>query len=709
MIKQPKQLLKTVFGYDEFRPLQEEIINRTLEGNDSFVLMPTGGGKSICFQIPALCMDGITIVVSPLISLMKDQVQALKANGIKADFFNSSIFPEEENLVITRAMKGELQLLYLSPEKLISVSNTWLRELNIKLVAVDEAHCVSMWGHDFRPEYTQLKNFRNSLPEVPFMALTATADKSARKDIEQQLGLRKSKLFISSFDRKNLSIEVKGMVPKKQKLQEIKRFIKSKKGEGGIIYCLSRKNTEEVSAYLEVEGLSVAHYHAGMNAEDREEVQTKFINDDIKIIVATIAFGMGIDKPNVRWVIHYNLPKNLEGYYQEIGRAGRDGLPSDTILYYNMADFLMYNKFADNGANSGMQKEKLNRMLQFAEAKSCRRKILLSYFGEHLTEDCGNCDVCSNPPTNFDGTVLAQKALSTVVRLKEKEGLGMVVNVLRGSQNAEIHAKGYAGLKTYGIAKETSFYDWRDYMVQLANQGALEILYSENSSLKMTEIGWKIVKGEKKIQMTRPVQLKDKETLKKKKPVKIISSNEVNNDLFEDLRKLRSTIAREENVPAYIVFGDKTLKEMAAELPTTENEFLAISGVGMNKMEQFGEEFMEVIRKYKNEKQSNLKTKKVPTTLTTFYFYKQGFTPDQIAEKRDLQLMTVYSHLSQLYSEGKEVSLAKFVSPEIIEKVKVAFDKNERKFELKPIFEALDEEVPYHEIRIALALILRDE
>ena len=709
MSKQPKELLKTVFGYDEFRPLQEEIINRTLEGNDSFVLMPTGGGKSMCFQIPALCMDGITIVVSPLISLMKDQVQALKSNGIKADFFNSSISPEEENAVIDRAMKGELQLLYLSPEKLISVSNTWLRELNIKLVAVDEAHCVSMWGHDFRPEYTQLKNFRNSLPEVPFMALTATADKSARKDIEQQLGLRKSKLFISSFDRKNLSIEVKGMVPKKQKLQEIKRFIKSKKGEGGIIYCLSRKNTEEVSAYLEVEGLSVAHYHAGMNAEDREEVQTKFINDDIKIIVATIAFGMGIDKPNVRWVIHYNLPKNLEGYYQEIGRAGRDGLPSDTILYYNMADFLMYNKFADNGANSGMQKEKLNRMLQFAEAKSCRRKILLSYFGEHLTEDCGNCDVCSNPPTNFDGTVLAQKALSTVVRLKEKEGIGMVVNVLRGSQNAEIHAKGYAGLKTYGIAKETSFYDWRDYMVQLANQGALEILYSENSSLKMTEIGWKIVKGEKKIQMTRPVQLKDKETLKKKKPVKIISSNEVNNDLFEDLRKLRSTIAREENVPAYIVFGDKTLKEMAAELPTTENEFLAISGVGMNKMEQFGEEFMEVIRKYKNEKQSNLKTKKVPTTLTTFYFYKQGFKPDQIAEKRDLQLMTVYSHLSQLYSEGKEVNLAKFVTPEIIKKVKVAFDKNERKFELKPIFEALDEEVPYHEIRIALALILRDE
>ena len=705
MNKQKHTILKNVFGYDSFRPLQEEIIDRTIEGKDSFVLMPTGGGKSMCFQIPALCMEGITIVVSPLISLMKDQVQALNANGIKADFFNSSISPEEENRVIDEATKGELKLLYLSPEKLISVSNTWLKSLKIKLVAIDEAHCVSMWGHDFRPEYTQLKVFRNSLPEVPFMALTATADKSARRDIEDQLGLKNSKLFISSFDRKNLSIEVKGMVPKKQKLQEIKRFIKSKKGEGGIIYCLSRKNTEEVSAYLEEEGLSVAHYHAGMNSEDREGVQTSFINDETKIIVATIAFGMGIDKPNVRWVIHYNLPKNLEGYYQEIGRAGRDGLPADTILYYNMRDFVLYSQFADNGANSGMQKEKLNRMLQFAEAKSCRRKILLSYFGEHLTKDCGNCDVCSNPPTNFDGTVLAQKALSTVVRLREKEGLGMVVNVLRGSQNAEIHAKGYSKVKTYGIAKETSFYDWRDYMVQLANQGALEIMYSENSSLKMSEIGWEIVKGERKIQLTKPVQLKDKEKLTKKKQVKVVSLNDVNSDLFEELKKLRFSISREENVPAYIVFGDKSLKEMAADLPITENEFLAISGVGMNKMDQFGEEFMEVIRKYK----AKAKPMKIPTTMVTFDLYKEGLTPEQIAEKRGIQLMTVFSHLSQLFSEGKEINLAQFVEAGIIENVKDAFEKNERKFELKPIFDSLDEEVPYHEIRIALTLILKDE
>lgn len=695
--------LKTVFGYDSFRPLQEEIIDRTLAGKDSFVLMPTGGGKSMCFQIPAIVQDGITIVVSPLISLMKDQVQALKANGIKADFFNSSISSEEEERVIDRAMKGELQLLYLSPEKLISVSNTWLKSLDIKLVAVDEAHCVSMWGHDFRPEYTQLKVFRNSLPKVPFMALTATADKSARTDIEEQLGLKDSKLFISSFDRKNLSIEVKGQIPKKQKLQEIKRFIKSKGDESGIIYCLSRKNTEEVSDYLKKEGLSVSHYHAGMNADDREEIQTSFINDDTKIIVATIAFGMGIDKPNVRWVIHYNLPKNLEGYYQEIGRAGRDGLPSDTILYYNMRDFVLYSQFADNGANSGMQKEKLNRMLQFAEAKSCRRKILLSYFGEHLEDNCGNCDVCSNPPTEFDGTILAQKALSGIARMGEKEGITMLINVLRGSNNAEVQAKNYMKLKTYGIGKEVSFYDWRDYIIQLANHGAIEIMYSENSALKISPVGWEILKGNRKLEMTRPIQIKDKET--KKKPTRMVPEGVDNKELFNKLRTLRSTISREEKVPAYIIFNDKTLTEMARDMPVSQNEFLAISGVGMNKMEEYGEEFMDVIRNH----ESKPKAAKVSTKIETYNLYKEGLSPTAISEKRGLQLMTIFSHLSQLYSEGKDVDLAKFISPKVLEKVKKAFEENDRKFELKPIFDKLHELVPYHEIRIALTLIMRDE
>ena len=703
MKKQTHTLLKNVFGYEKFRPLQEEIINRTIDGKDSFVLMPTGGGKSICFQIPALVFEGITIVVSPLISLMKDQVQALKSNGIKADFFNSSISPQEENEVINKAIKGDLQLLYLSPEKLISVSKTWLKELNIKLVAIDEAHCVSMWGHDFRPEYTQLKVFRNSLPGIPFMALTATADKSARKDIEEQLGLTNSRLFISSFDRKNLSIAVRGQVQKKNKLQEIINFIKRRKNESGIIYCLSRKNTEEVATYLKAEGHSVAFYHAGMNHEEREKTQTDFINDDTKIIVATIAFGMGIDKSNVRFVIHYNLPKNLEGYYQEIGRAGRDGLPAETMLYYNMRDFVLYSQFADDGANAVMQKEKLNRMLQFAEAKSCRRKILLSYFGEHLAENCGNCDVCENPPKDFEGTILAQKALSGIARMKEKDGITMLINVLRGSNNADIYTKQYFNLKTYGIGKDISFFDWRDYIIQMANQGLIEIMYAESSALKITPIGWKILKGEKTIRLTTPVSLDDKKKLQK--PAKSTTIGETNHDLFTELKKIRYAIAKEEKMPAYIIFNDKSLKLMASELPTTENEFLAISGVGMNKMEKYGEEFMQVIRKFK----SAPKSRKTPTTVKTYSLYKEGLSATEIAKKRSLSITTVFSHLSQLYTEGKEVELEKYVTKEIVDKVRIAFNQLGRKVELKPMYEKLNEEVSYGEIRLSVTLILKNE
>ncbi|MHA7130621.1 DNA helicase RecQ [Algoriphagus namhaensis] len=697
----PIALLKNIFGYDNFRPLQQEIIERTLAGKDSFVLMPTGGGKSMCFQIPALCFDGITIVVSPLISLMKDQVQALRANGIKADFFNSSILPEEEGAVISRAKRGEIKLLYMSPEKLIAVSTTWLRDLNIKLVAIDEAHCVSMWGHDFRPEYTQLKAFRNSLPDVPFMALTATADKSARADIEVQLGLKNARLFISSFDRKNLSIEVRGQVPKKKKLYEIERFAEQKRNESGIIYCLSRKNTEEVAEYLRGHGHSVAFYHAGMSAEEREQVQTAFIHDDTKIIVATIAFGMGIDKSNVRWVIHYNLPKNLEGYYQEIGRAGRDGLPSETRLYYNMSDFVLYSQFADGGANAAMQKDKLSRMLQFAEAKSCRRKILLSYFGEHLTSDCGNCDVCDNPPMHFDGTILAQKALSGVARMKEKEGITMLINVLRGSANAEVHAAGYSQLKTYGVGRDVSYIDWRDYIIQLANQGLIEIMYSEGSALKITPIGWKVLKGDLPVRLTTPVQPEEK-NIRKPISMQLSTDAEVDPHVYEELRKLRSAIAREKNVPAYVIFSDKSLKQMSIDLPVTENEFLAISGVGMNKMEQYGDEFMEVIAKFKHVP----KPRKSPTILETFDLYKQGLSPEEIAAKRNLQVTTIYSHLSQLYTEGKEVDLEKFVSKDIVEKVRAAFNDLGKNTELKPIFEKLNEQVSYGEIRMSLTLIL---
>jgi ATP-dependent DNA helicase RecQ len=466
---------------------------------------------------------------------------------------------------------------------------------------------------------------------------------------------------------------------------------------------LSRKNTEEVASYLKKEGHSVAFYHAGMNHEERESTQTDFINDDIKIIVATIAFGMGIDKSNVRFVIHYNLPKNLEGYYQEIGRAGRDGLASETILYYNMRDFVLYSQFADGGANSVMQKEKLNRMLQFTEAKSCRRKILLSYFGEHLSENCGNCDVCENPPKDFEGTILTQKALSGIARMGEKDGITMLINVLRGSNNADIHSKQYFNLKTYGIGKDVSFFDWRDYVIQMANQGLIEIMYSENSALKISPIGWKVLKGEKTVRLTTP--LSSDERKKTQKTIKITTEGETNKDLFTELKKIRSTISKEEKMPAYIIFNDKTLKLMASELPTTENEFLAISGVGMNKMEKYGAEFMNVIRKFK----SVAKPRKITTIQKTLNLYKKNLNPTEIAEERSLSIITIYSHLSQLYMEGKEVDLEKLVTKEVVDKVRIVFNELERKVELKPIFEKLNEEVSYGEIRISITLILKNE
>ena len=688
--------LETVFGYKKFRPLQEEIIRRTLSGKDSLVLMPTGGGKSICFQIPALCLDGITLVVSPLISLMKDQVQALQSNGVSASFFNSSLSPLQEQEVIQQAISGHTKLLYLSPEKLISVQDTWLKELTVSLVAIDEAHCVSMWGHDFRTEYTQLKSFRKSLPNTPFIGLTATADKATRLDIESQLGLRDSKLFISSFDRRNLSIDVRGNYSKKEKLNQIVAFIKDKPLESGIIYCLSRKNTEEISAHLNSCGIASRFYHAGMDAVARASVQTNFINDSSKIIVATIAFGMGIDKSNVRWVIHTNLPKNLEGYYQEIGRAGRDGLNAETLLFYSMRDVVLYRQFALDSANSEMQIDKLERMLQFAQAKSCRRKILLSYFGEFLPQDCGNCDACSNPPQIFDATLLAQKALSAVARVKESESLVMAVNVLRGSQNAKLYDKQYHLLKTYGIGKELSFNDWSDYFVQLTNVGALEIAYNESSALKITPFGWRILKEGAQIQLSKPLDKKSKTPKPKKE-----SKKAKNSSLFENLRSLRTQLAKAENVPPYIIFSDKSLKDMQNLMPTNSTEFLEVSGVGKNKAHKYGPKFMEVIAQFKSV---DTKVKK-STKMVSFELYASGLTVPEISLSRGLKDTTVLSHLVDAYTEGHYVDLASFITQAVLDEVKRALKACENPEGLKPIFEFLKEEVSYNDIRVALALL----
>lgn len=705
MITAALSVLKEYFGYDEFRPLQRNIIQSILDKKDTLVLMPTGGGKSICFQVPALLSEGLCIVISPLISLMKDQVDALRINGIGAAYLNSSQTFEEEEEVIEQCINGDIKLLYLSPEKLKS-SIPMLGRFNIQLLAIDEAHCISSWGHDFRPEYTQLNILKDRFPEVPIVALTATADRVTRKDIIKQLNLRKPAVFIASFDRPNLSLTVKTGFKTRQKDQEIIQFIHSRPNQSGIIYCLSRKITEELAEKLREHQVNAAAYHAGMSADDRNETQEDFINDRVQVVCATVAFGMGIDKSNVRWVIHYNLPKNIEGYYQEIGRAGRDGLISDTILYYSLADIVLLTQFAEQSQQRELNLEKLKRIQQYAEADICRRKILINYFGENLEDNCGNCDVCQNPRKHFDGTLLVQKALSALLRMNESVGITLLIDVLRGSHKAEVLEKGYDKIKTYGAGSDLSFSHWQQFIMQMLNLGIIEMAYDEGFSLKTTELGKEILFGKKTANLVYPVVREVKKTavipLDDVTPVVETSDDK----LFEALRRLRREFAEKEKVPAYSIFTDASLRQMVNEKPQTENALLSISGIGQRKLEKYGSQFIDLITAHINRSGSGSHSKG-DTFKETLYLLKRNFSPEEIAATRKITLLTVFSHFTALFVKGEDIDILKFINRDEIERVRLA-QKATGSDKLKDLFEFLRGEIPYHKIRLALGWIERE-
>lgn len=655
----PQHTLEKYFGYSEFRPHQLEAINALLAGEDALIIMPTGGGKSLIFQIPAIIQEGVAIVVSPLISLMKDQVDALNSNGIHAAFVNSAQSSAEKKKVLDDLYDGRTKLLYVAPETLLTRNfNELLNRLTISFFAIDEAHCISSWGHDFRPEYGQLSILKDKFPDKPIVALTATADRITQADIVKLLKIKDNR-YISSFDRPNLSLTV---APAQKRLQVIDGFISDRPNSSGIIYTLSRKMSENLSAKLNARGHNTAFYHAQMEPSERARIQEEFINDRIPIICATIAFGMGIDKSNVRWVMHYNLPKNIEGFYQQIGRAGRDGLPSDTVLFYTYGDLELLQKFAMESGQPEIQLEKLKRMQQYAEATTCRRKILLSYFNEQLEENCGNCDVCKNPPKTIDGTVLAQKALSAILRTKQQISASMTIDILRGSGRKEIYDLGYQDIKTYGAGRELSHFQWQQYLMQMLHHGLFDIDYQDHHKLKVTPYGKKILLGEKKLDLVNIGSFQDMKKAQKAKPM-VSQKQHKATKLFDKLRELRAELAQENGVPAYIIFSDKSLHQMAEERPTSREQMMRISGVGEHKYLQYGRQFTLIISEFNTTEYNNEQSKIYGSTfLFTKKLLDDGLNIDEVAKQRHYSRTTIETHIARLYAEGEDVDISTIIA-----------------------------------------------
>jgi ATP-dependent DNA helicase RecQ len=706
------QALKHFFGYDQFRLNQQRIIETVMSGKDVLAIMPTGGGKSICYQLPALLLPGLTLVISPLIALMKDQVDSLIANGIRAAFLNSTQSPDEQRYIINEVKKGTIKLLYLAPERLFSNQQqfvTFLSTLPCSLFAIDEAHCISQWGHDFRPEYLQLAALKHQFPSTPMIALTASADTITQKDIVEKLQLRQPDIFVSSFNRANINYYIQ---PKRRALEQVIEYLDKHKDDSGIIYTLSRASTETIAGKLQSMGYASAYYHAGMNSEQRSRVQESFQRDETKIIVATIAFGMGIDKSNVRFVMHYDVPKNMEGYYQETGRAGRDGLRSDALLYYSSGDIMKLMQFIEvdgNAAQTGIMKKKLFQMKEFAESESCRRQYILNYFGEKAPSYCGSCDYCLSSLEQRDATVEAQKALSAIVRTGERFGIEYLIDFLRGSQSAKIQ-EAHKELKTYGIGKELKKEEWQNIFRQLVQQRYVTQSEGMYTTLQMNEAGWRILKGEQEVML---VLKKPKEEEIEAETLKHYPA------LFKQLKDTRSYIAEQENVPPYIIVADNALIEMATYLPLAFDDLKKISGFGDYKAAKYGPAFLKDIKAFataenlqsriqlKSPKRERAAVKKEKpaiggTQRASLDLFKEGFDIADIAEKRGLSVATIEKHLASFVASG-ELGATDVVKRDKLDKILAIIKQTGETFAAKPIKLLLPDDFSYGEIHIALA------